>query len=401
MKSQPWPLSEREVAEVMRALRFDYCTWDIDSGAKRLILPACLVLTRQEHQRAVAVCQRFDEILGRLESALLERPDLLQGLGIPRPVLPLVRADQDTGLQLARYDLFLTPEGRWLVSEFNEDVPGGFNEAVGIPDLVGPYLRGATFQGDLRRAVTAALRPFEHIALLFATGYADDLQHMLLVRRWLEAEGHTTELASPTHLRCRWRGPRVFDRRCHAAFRFYPGEWYRWLPNRRHWQRALTQLPMMNPLRRLIRQSKRLYALWNDPSLLSREDISFLTAHTPRTFPFEQLAGIPDNGETSTDRSRWVLKHAFGRMGDAVVLGNLAGDKEWGETLAAARRAPREWVLQERFQVAAMGNNGTTLYPSLGVYLVNRSFAGYYSRAAVRPFINHEAYHVATTVESA
>lgn len=401
MKSQPWPLSEREVAEVMRTLRFDYCTWDMDAGAKRLILPASLVLTGQEHQRAVAVCQRFDDILGRLEAALLERPDVLQGLGIPEPVLPLVMAEQDTGLQLARYDLFLTPEGRWLVSEFNEDVPGGFNEAVGIPDLLGPSLCGATFQGDLRRAVTSALRPFEHVALLYATGYADDLQHVLLVRRWLEADGHTTDLASPAHLHCRWRSPRIFDHPCHAAFRFYPGEWFRWLPNRRHWRRALARLPMMNPLRRLIRQSKRLYALWHDPALLSKEDIAFLTDHTPRTLPFEQLAGASNPDVTSTGRSGWVLKHAFGRMGDAVVMGNLAGDREWGEALATARRSPREWVLQERFQVAAIGNNGTTLYPSLGVYLVNHAFAGYYSRAAVQPFINHEAYHVATTVESA
>jgi len=394
MRSEKWPLSQRDISDLLKTLCFDYFKWDADACGKCLILTDSLVLSRAEHEQAVSISERFGKILIKLETALLNRPDLLTQLGIPPDIINLLNIEQPDSLQLARYDLFLTPDGRWIVSEFNEDVPGGFNEADGLPNLLGPYLNGTNFTGNLRRSILDALRPYRHIALFYATGYSEDLQHMLIVRKWLEEDGHTTELAAPSHLRAGWRGPRVFGRRCDAAFRFYPGEWFRFLDNKRDWEKSLPVLPMMNPVRRLIRQSKRLFAFWRDPNLLERDDITFIENHAPITQSFESAPEVQD-------RSKWVLKHAFGRMGDTVIMGNLIPEKEWELALAEARKAPQEWLLQERFEVATMGDSAKPLYPALGVYLVNHQFAGYYSRAAYHPFINHEAYHVATLVETA
>jgi len=394
MRSERWPLTEPDISALMNTLCFDYYKWDVDACGRRLVMAESVVLTKAEHDKVVAICERFSRILERLETSLLEQPVLLRQLGIPEEVIPLLTIEQPDVLQLARYDVFLTPDGRWMVSEFNEDVPGGFNEAHGVPELLGPHLNGSGFRGNLRQAVVDSLRPYPHIPLLYATGYAEDLQHMLIIRKWLEDEGHTTELASPSHLRSGWRGPRIFGRKCDAAFRFYPGEWFQWLENLSDWKKALPHLPMMNPLRRLIRQSKRLYAIWRNPDLLNRDDLQFLEDHAPLTHPFDPAMEI-------ADRSRWVLKHAFGRMGDTVIMGNLANDRDWNDGLTAAHQKPHEWLLQERFDVATIQDNGKPFFPSLGVYLVNHQFAGYYSRAAYHPFINHEAYHVATLVETA
>jgi hypothetical protein len=87
-----------------------------------------------------------------------------------------------------------------MVSEFNEDVPGGFNEAAGIPELLGSPGAALAWEGDFRGLVVEALRPYDTIALLYATSYAEDLQHMLVLEDWLRSAGHDTVLASPEHL---------------------------------------------------------------------------------------------------------------------------------------------------------------------------------------------------------
>lgn len=393
MKLVAWNLDATEQAALFQTLRFNYFKWDVDACGKRLILPESIMLTRQEHAQAVAISNRFARVLNTLESALLVRPDLMDRLGIPPTVRPLVLREQSTELQLARYDLFLTPGGQWMVSEFNEDVPGGFNEAVGLPDLLGNDINGGTFAGDLRKAVVEALAPYDHVAFLYATGYSEDLQHMLIVQQWLEKNGQRTCLASPAHLRYGWRGARVLGQKMDAAFRFYPGEWFAWLDNRQDWERALPGFPMMNPLRRLLRQSKRLYTLWRDPALLPPEDIQFIESHTPCSLPYD-----PDLARAQS-KADWVLKHAFGRMGDAVIMGNLVTEQDWQRHLLAADREPHAWLLQRRFEVMPLRNQTSMLYPTIGTYMVNNRFAGYYSRVDHTPFINHEAYHVTTLVE--
>lgn len=396
MKSATWDLAPGELRDLYRTLRFRYFKWDVFACGRCLVMPESVILSRSEHEKLVELAERFAAILIRLEEALVHRPDLLAQLGIPADVIPLLTRPQPSELQLARYDFFLTPDGRWMVSEFNEDVPGGFNEAVGLPDLIGARANGAAFAGDLRRAITDAFAPHDRVAFLYATGYSEDLQHMLIVQQWLETAGHATCMGSPAHLRAGWRGPRILGERCDAALRFYPGEWFTWLENRKDWERVLADFPMMNPLRRLIRQSKRLYAFWRDPSLLSRDDIRFLEEHAPLTVAYD----APPNGHDFAARDRWVLKHAFGRMGDTVIMGNLVSDIEWARALEDAAKDPRAWLMQERFDVTPLPDGGKPLYPAIGVYLVNHRFAGYYSRAAHQPFINHEAYHVATLVEN-
>jgi hypothetical protein len=80
-------------------------------------------------------------------------------------------------------------------------------------------------------------------------------------------------------------------------------------------------------------------------------------------------------------------------------VGNLVTEKAWDEALDEAARKPMDWCVQERFQVLPLDFQGGPLYPTLGAFVVNGRFAGYYSRAAARPFLTHEALHVATVVQ--
>ena len=398
---RPWGLAPDEEAELFRQLRFRYFKWDTFACGERLVLSESLVLDRCDHELIVRTVEGLDKALRRFEARVCQEPEALRLLGIPPAVHPLVMADPPAPLQCARYDLFPTEDGRWMVSEFNEDVPGGFNEAAGIPDLLGDPGAGLHWEGDLRERFREAFEPYESVAFLYATAYSEDLQHMLVLEDWLRSRGHRTVLASPEHLEggwtARWRRPRFQGESVDAAFRFYPGEWMARLPNLPDWHRWASRLPMMNPFRSLVRQSKSVFALWREDGLLSTEDRALVEAHCPHTEGFR-----PKMVERLRDeRDRWVLKRSFGRMGDSVVLGSLSTDKEWAGAISEALAEPGVFCAQKCFRVQSTPFASGPLYPAIGAYLVNGRFAGYYSRAAARPLITHEAYHVATLVRAA
>jgi glutathionylspermidine synthase len=400
VRTCPLGLPPDAYAALLRALRFRYFKWDTHVAGGCRVLPEAIVLSRRAHDEVVRTVERLHQALRRFEQRVRRDPIALSRMAIPEPLHPLIAGEEHDTLQLARYDLFPTSDGRWMASEFNEDVPGGFNEAVGIPELIGAPAGGLTWEGDLRAHLIRAFEPHETVALLYATGFSEDLQHMLILERWLAQVGHQTLLGSPAHLRAGWGGlgrPRILGTAVDAAFRFYPAEWLPRLPNLGAWLRHGPRLPMMNPVHRLARQSKLMFALWSEAADLSADDRELIASHCPLTRPFTQS----DVTMLLDERERWVLKRAFGRMGDSVVIGALAPDGAWAATLAEAVRAPKEFCIQQRFEVGPLSFEAGVLYPAVGAFLVNGRFAGYYSRVAPQPLITHEAYHVATLVEGA
>lgn len=397
--TRPLPLDESAWNGVLRELRFRHFKWDTFACGRCLVLPEAVVVPQEIHRKVVRAAEGIHRALGRLEDRLRTDSGALARLGIPEPLHPLIARGTDHGLQCARYDFFPTPDGRLMVSEFNEDVPGGFNEAQGLPELLGDPGAGLRWEARFRRAMEEAFAPYPRVALLYATAYSEDLQHMLILERWLREAGHEVVLASPAHLKLRpglrGRGPAFLGQRVDGAFRFYPGEWMPRLPNFSTWSRAQDRLPMMNPLRRLIRQSKAVFSLWRENPGPDPRDRELLEAHCPHTEPF----GPRWPERLRDERERWVLKRAFGRMGDSVVMGNLTAPREWDAAIREAEKLPAEWSVQECFQVRSYDFRKGALYPTLGVFLVNGRFAGYYSRAAPRPFLTHEAFHVATLVQ--
>jgi glutathionylspermidine synthase len=394
--SRAWGLTDAAREELLHALRFRHFKWDAFACGTCLVLDEAMVLSRRAHEEVVLAVESLHAGLVRFERRVRGDREALRRLAIPDALHPLIASEREETLQLARYDLFPTEDGRWMVSEFNEDVPGGFNEAA-IPELLGDPGGGLRWEGDLRASFLAALRDYPSVALLYATAFSEDLQHVLILERWLREAGHRTVLGSPAHLTRGWRRPRVLGQPIDAAFRFYPAEWMPRLPNLDTWLRVGPRLPMMNPVHRLVRQSKTMFALWAEERYLDPEDRALLERYCPVTEPVSAASG----DRLRDERERWVLKRAFGRMGDSVVIGALCSAKEWEAAVAEAIRAPGEFCMQERFAVRPVEFRVGPLYPAVGAYLVNGRFAGYYSRAAARPLITHEAFHVATLVQGA
>ncbi|MBP8130620.1 MAG: glutathionylspermidine synthase family protein [Candidatus Hydrogenedentes bacterium] len=396
MRIQALAVEPGQFEALIEEMRFRYHKWDAYVGGTLRILPEALVLTPAEHEDAVACCTGIHNVLGKLEASILNEPRLMDRLGISAPVQEVMRAETPHPRGMSRYDLIPTASG-WMAPEFNEDAPGGFNESIAGRALFAGLLPGATVPGDFARAFVDMLPPGGRAGLVYATGYSEDLQHVLILAALLRERGIEPVLASPSHLACgRFGHPRLLGKAVDYIIRFFPGEWYGYLENLRDWRRAVAKIPVINPLSRLVRQSKGLYALWREEALLGPEDTDLMNRHTPHTEYFRADRAA----EYVSQREEWVLKRLYGRMGDAVTIGRLCPPNAWEQAVTEAARTPAAHIAQRAFTPVSVPDGTRRLFPALGVYLIAGSFAGYYSRADELGFTTHEAYYVVTAVKT-
>lgn len=397
MRCVPWAISAERFRDVLAQLKFEYFKWDMYMGGTCRILPESIVLSRDTHAHLVRVAEAFAGVLRRFETAARRDPQLIEALGIDPALRPFLAAESEREPAFARADFFLTPEGEWMLSEFNEDAPGGFNEAVGVYEILAARELGGVPAGNLKSALCDGFAGDDRVGFIYATAFSEDLQHCAVLDKWLTQLGHRTVRAGPDQLRRKWTGTYLGDRRIEGLFRFYPGEWLGLMPNARDWVRALPKLCLMNPPVRMLSQSKKSFRFLRESDVVEPADRALARRHCPVTEDFDPL-----QLERYRRGREWlVLKRAFGRMGDAVVMGALTTEQDWNAALAHAAGRTREFAMQERFEVAPLEFESGTMYPTIGVYTVNGRFAGYYSRVAPQPFITHEAYHVATVLEAA
>lgn len=396
MRLDPLAVDTNGFHELIENLRFDFHKWDAWLSGTLRVLPEALLVTRDELDDAIRTCDAVNAALARATALLRDDRALQDRLAIPKPVQELIQAEVDWPFQIARYDLIPTDAG-WMIPEFNEDAPGGFNEAVAANPLFGPVLAHGQVAGDFARAFLEGVPSGERCALVYATGYAEDLQHMLMLADLLRDHGVDCVLASPEQLRCGLFGrPRFEGKPVDWILRFFPGEWYPFIHNLRDWRRTVSRVPVVNPIGRALRQTKALYALWQEHPGITETDRGLLGRHTPQTRWFDPA----DAPALAAHREPWVLKKAFGRMGDSVAIGRNCKPIEWQRALDDACRHPREYLLQRAFQpIALPSSTGRPQHPALGIYLINGRFAGCYSRTDEIGFTTHEAYYVVTAVE--
>ena len=397
MRLESMSIPPDQFAPLVEELCFRFHKWDAYVGGKLRVLPCALTLTQEEHEDAVACSVAVHGALERAAARALDSPGLLDWLRIPPAVQQIIRAEIRRPEGIVRYDLIPTASG-WQMPEVNEDAPGGFNESIASHTLFSRYLNGAGLAGNFAERFQQSLPPGRRAGLVYATGYAEDLQHLLILADLLRERGVEPVLASPEHLTCRPLGkPRLCGQSVDWIFRFFPGEWYPYLDNLAVWRRTAARIPILNPLARLVRQSKALFALWREMPLLDAADTALLNRHTPHTEIFKRERSQVYEEE----RDRWVVKKIFGRMGDTVALGRLCKPDAWKKVLEEACKEPDAYIAQHAFTPLPVMNGAGSLFPALGVYLINGAFAGYYSRADEVGLTTHEAYYVVTAVETA
>ena len=375
---------------------FDCCKWDTQVEHVQTLAPYPLLLSAACWRHLSTIAESLTSEVLAAETEILERPELLEKLGLPRAVRrafarrpgPVSRGVA----RVTRFDFHLTTAG-WCISEANTDVPGGFIESSGFPVLMARHYGGTAPVGDPAGAYVVALQhstgPSPEVALVHATAYSDDHQVMRYLARRLQDAGARPVLVSPAHIS--WERGRAYVRASWTAMtpavlaRFFPAEWLPNLGRAARWEPFFVsgETPASNPASALVTQSKRFPLVWDElrtPLPTWRRMLP--ETRDPRDAPWRHMQD-------------WVLKPALGRVGEGIGLPGTTSMKDWRSIGRNVFWFPRSWAAQRRFEAQPLETSDGPRYPSVGVFTIDGRAVGAYGRIAPRPLIDSRAQDIA------
>jgi glutathionylspermidine synthase len=329
------------------------------------------------------------------EMEILSRPKLMEALGLPKPLLNVLRGSEfptPAALRVVRYDFHPTSDG-WRISEANADVPGGYSESSWFTKLFAeqyPSFRCAGYPAEKwTDAFLANVDSGARVALLAATGYIEDQQVVAYLAKILRDRGINAVLAHPRQVVWRNRRALFSGRDLQAIVRFYQAEWLAKLSPSIGWSNFFrgAETPVVNPGTAIVIESKRFPLVWNQ-----------LTAVLPTWRALLPETRDPREVDWKRDES-WLLKTAFCNTGDTVSIRHLMSARLWGRVQFSALFFPNRWIAQRRFDPLAIETPLGLGYPCVGVYTINGRAAGAYVRIAAKPIIDFEAVDVPLLIQ--
>jgi len=388
--------------ETCRRLVQRYRKWDLFVDGKCRVIAEPIVLGADETQRLGDLSVTFVKLIDRTAAVCRRRPDLLDRLAFSTVDRALFDSESGPGAGephgITRVDWLRGTDGTWRACEFNTDVPGGHCEADGLADLV-----NAPGSPNLASAIIARLRrhsPDPKVGILLATGYAEDQQIGEYLRGELEAAGIRATVGSPENVTFAGDRAWLFGEPIDTIYRYYPAEWFGALRNRVRllWAHRNRLFRMVNAFSWLAGQSKNVFALWRaDDFELTPDERELVSRHTPFTEPFDP-ARLEDY---RARRAGIVLKRAWGRMGEHVLVGSEYDEADWAAHLAESPEDPREWTVQEFVEPRRVRVAGEDWVACVGVYVVGDAPAAFMTRLSGGPRTAFDAVHVPTRVEPA
>jgi hypothetical protein len=245
----------------------------------------------------------------------------------------------------------------------------------------------------LADAIVAAIGQTGTVALLSASGHMEDHQVVAFLAGMLTARGCTAVRVHPRQIDWDRGQARIIDswnmpQRLDAIVRFYQGEWLAMGRAQLGWSAYFRggRTPMCNPGTALAIESKRFPLTWPMIGL----ELRTWRALLPATIDPRDLSQHPGAG--------WVLKSSYCNTGDTVTFSDGCDASQWRRVASEARRNPRRWAAQRRFEAVAIPTPRGPMYPCLGVYTIDGRSAGLFGRLSSRPLIDFAAMEVAVLV---
>lgn len=370
---------------------FNAYKWDPQVNDHNTVSPYVVVLNETTAQDLASWAEALSRETMDIEEALLTEPKLQKELGLPRGIRKALKLSKDyrneDHVRLMRFDFHPTVEG-WALSEVNSDVPGGFAEASVLPTIVSRYYTGAMPYGNLAERLADGFNPLlkegGRVAFVHATSYSDDRQVMQYMSDYFNTLGIETLMAAPDHIRFHNQKATSIQEdqtgEINGILRFFPLEWLNNLSRKTHWQDYYrSQTPSCNHPVAILTQSKRLPLVWDKLGV----SISTWKKLLPET---------KDPRKIDRREKGWIYKPALGRVGEGISITEAISSKEHRKIEKSARRTPKHWVAQKRFNSQPLVSaDGTSYHLCVGVFTVNGIFAGFYGRISPYPRIDANA----------
>jgi glutathionylspermidine synthase len=406
---RPDPLADPALS---RALREKYLVWDAFFGGERRVDILPLVLSARLHRSAVAAAESVVAAIDEVARRAHEDPAEAARYGYHDDVTRLVRASWSAGdrTRFARVDLLLGEDGVFRACEINADCPGGHNEALGLPRLCreAGFTEGedpTTVVDDLV-ARLVALAEGGPVGMIFATAWSEDLQICALLERRLKTLGIPAIFAPPTAPRLLGDALTLKGRPVRVLYRYFPTENMAEQHNLGEIEAAVARglVRTVPSFASMYAQSKlslaRAFALRDT---LAEEHRVAIDRHLPETWDLDELPA----DRLVEERERWVLKRALGRVGDQVFIGLLTSEAYWKglvhelKSLRASGGEPDAWIAQRLVRQRPIGTPMGDRLVTLGAYVLDGRFAGYFARLSAISHVSHDALCVPVFVEGA
>jgi glutathionylspermidine synthase len=396
----PWkagkPLSPRQWQSYRAELASESLKCDIPPGDYYDPADFPLIIERDDWNRLAKAAERLTAEALAAERELIVRTDLHARLGIPDSIREVLRkgdmgSARNESARYMRFDFHWTPEG-WRISEVNADTLGGFNVASLFTELMAPYYSNYSRPPDPVRAHARAVRRVVSegaaVAIVRRTVHERDCEAKYLAQE-LRRQGMRGVIASPGEVRWKSGDARIVSSRSGAAsprvlIRFLDAEWLPKLRPGSGWKRwfAGSRTPMSNPGTSILIQSKRFPLVWDE----LKTPGSAWRALIPETRCPSEIEGLT--------REKWVLKPVFGRVGTGVAIAGISSERSYKAAIRGAKRDPRGWVAQRRFEMVPLETPRGRRHVCLGIFTVDGKAVGAYGRIAKTALVDRDAKDV-------
>ena len=381
---------------------FDCYKWDPQFCDNNTLAKYVLVLTKEENDEVIKLTKNLDKETRLAEEYLNKHTKIAKKLALPKKILEQIPSmqnyDNTKNIRLMRYDFHLDTQRKWVVTEVNSDVPGGFAESSLLPELARKTiniseLEYTSFGEKMVDAINNRLNKQGTIMLVHCTCFSDDRQVMQYMGDRLKKEGYKIIYGAADHVNFKDKNAYCILNEEHEKidliFRFTPLEWLIQMKPRR-WDGYFSSntISCNHPIA-IYAQSKRFPLVWDD---LEKDNINLVTWKNllPETLEVKKIG----------KRNGFIYKPVYGRVGEKISIKEACKGEEYNKIIKDVKKHPKQYLAQRKFESFPLkGENDEEYHICLGSYIIEGEHAGYYARISEYPRIDSYAADIPVLIE--